>query len=127
MPIFKFPDPEKPGHITGQNPETPERLPGHTAHVDPAPGAADNEEELGGRPAFLFAAGAWRAVTLDSSGSNLPKPEEERWRLVRYFTLGVRDAGLEGIDPEPILRGIVARGYFVWRPGDPSRTSGTSQ
>lgn len=118
------PDPLSDGHIEGQNPATPERPPGSTSDVVSEPGG--NEEELGGRPAFLFRSGAMAGVTLDSSGANLP-PHEPSWTMERYFTLGVRDAGLETINPEVIIRGIKARGYYVWRTNDPSRGEGTSQ
>jgi len=67
-------------------------------------------------------------VSLDSSGANLPAPESgQKWEMARYFTLGVRDAGVEGINPETIIRGIRADGFYVWRPTDPSRVQGTSQ
>ncbi|MGD9659395.1 MAG: hypothetical protein AB7U61_17445 [Methylocystis sp.] len=110
MPIFKRPDSLNPGQIEGQNPATPERLPSHTADVVSIPAAGANEEELGGRPAFLFESDGLAAVTLDSSGQNLPPRNGAGWQLVRYFTLGVRDAGLAGINPEPIIRRIHKRG-----------------
>jgi hypothetical protein len=127
MSILKRPDPLGPGKIEGQNPATPERLPLHTADVSSVPAGDANEEELGGRPAFLFEAGGLAAVTLDSSGQNLPTSDDERWRLVRYFTLGIRDAGLAGISPEPIIRGIHARGYYLWHKASPRGGEGTSQ
>lgn len=119
------PDPLEPGHIDGQNPNTPERMPGHTRAVQPS-GPDANEEELGGRPAFLFQCGPLRGVTLDSSGENLPS-EAGKWTLERYFTLGIRDCGLEDIGPETLIRGIKARGYHVWSRADPSRMQATSQ
>ncbi len=128
MPITKRPDPLSSGHIDGQNPSTPERLPGHTADVDSVSIGGDNENELGGRPAFLFEAGEMAGVTLDSSGANLPElAQGVRWQLARYFTLGVRSPGLQGVNPEPIIRGIRAQGFYVWRKTDPSRMEGTTQ
>jgi hypothetical protein len=127
MSIFKRPDPLNPGQIEGQNPATPQRLPSHTADVASVPAGGANEEELGGRPAFLFEANNLAAVTLDSSGQNLPKSDGGSWRLVRYFTLGVRDAGLAGISPEPIIRGVHARGYYLWRTDTARGGEGTSQ
>jgi len=117
-------DPLNPGRIPGQNPETPERLPGHTAAVRSDP--TGNEEELGGRPAFLFRSGTRRGVTLDSSGANLP-PTDRPWILARYITLGVRDVGFEGTNPEPVIRGIEAQGYYCWDLGNPAPGEGTSQ
>lgn len=117
MSIFKRPDPLRPGEIEGQNPATPERLPSHTADVTSTPAGSVNEEELGGRPAFMFEADNRAAVTLDSSGQNLPASDGEQWHLVRSFTLGVRDAGIAGINPEPLIRGIYSRGYYLWHKG----------
>jgi hypothetical protein len=88
----------------------------------------ENEKEAGGRPAFLFEAGDLSAVTLDPGGADLPPPPAgSAWRLVRGFMLGVRDAGIEGINPEPIIRAVHARGVHVWRRSDPSLMEGTSQ
>ena len=121
------PDPLAPGNIPGQNPATPERLPGHSADAPPKASMPGNEEELGGRPAFLYHAGDMAAVTLDSSGANLPAPPgAQPWVLSRDFTLGVRDVGLENMSPEPIIRGIYSEGYYMWRTNDPSHTSGTT-
>ena len=128
MATRDVPDPLKPGNIPGQNPATPERMPGHTAAVaSETPAEQGNEEELGGRPAFLFRAGEWRGVTLDSSGQNLPKTPPSEWQLERYFTLGVRDAVPGDINPEQIIRGVRASGYFVWRTTNPSRFGSTTQ
>lgn len=124
----KLPDPLKPGNITGQNPATPERMPGHTGYYSDGDRSqvSDNEEDLGGRPAFLYRSGEWAGATLDSSGQNLPA-RQDRWQLDRHFTLGVRDVGPESITPEEIIRGIQFRGYHVWRATDRAKTSGTSQ
>jgi len=122
-----MPDPLKPAHITGQNPQTPERMPAHTRYAfdRDADSASGNEEDLGGRPAFLYRSEEWAGVTLDSSGQNLPA-RNAPWTLERYFTLGVRDVGPQGVVPEQIIRGIHSAGYYVWRVNDPSRTAGTS-
>ena len=69
------------------------------------------------QPAYLF---QWAdsdlfGVTTQRSGGNLPEPENiGSWFFVREFALGVQDPVPAPIDPEPILRGIRARGYFVW-------------
>ncbi len=84
------------------------------------PGDA-NEEEFGGRPAYLFFSGDLAAVTLDPSGANLPaQPGEEPWLLDRSFVLGVRDVGLLDMNPEPLVLGIKTDGYYLWRPGAPA-------
>ena len=112
------PDPTKPGQIPGQNPSTPERMPGHTAYFqDTADHAGtSNEEELGGRPAFLYRSDDWSGITLDSSGENLPA-RSAGWQLERYITLGIRDAIPADATPEQILAGIQARGFYVWKTG----------
>lgn len=84
------------------------------------PGDA-NEEEFGGRPAYLFVSGAFAAVTLDPTAANLPhQAGEEPWRLEHSFTLGIRDVGPLDINPEPLVLGVKTDGYYMWRPGDPA-------
>jgi hypothetical protein len=124
--MAKPPNPLDPGHIDGQNPATPERLPGATPIVEGKATGAGNEEELGGRPAFLFKSGTLYGVSLDSSGANLPA-QSIAWALDRYITLGVRDVGLPNITPEPVIRGIVARGYHIWDGANRTPTFGTGQ
>jgi hypothetical protein len=43
----KTPDPLKPAHIPGQNPATPERMPGHTGYYEKEEGAADSGRQDG--------------------------------------------------------------------------------
>jgi len=124
MSMFKRPDPLADGNIPGQNPATPERLPGHTGDVESDHTEA-NEETAGGRPACLFEAGDMRAVTADHTGRNLPPPASGKWRLRETFELGVRQGSLEGINPEPVVRGLRADGYYVWRAHGPE-THGTT-
>lgn len=127
MAKSRLPDPLKPGNIPGQNPATAERMPGHTSYYrDTDPAQDGNEEELGGRPAFLYRSGEWTGVTLDSSGQNLPW-RELPWKPAGEFTLGIRHAAPDGVTPEQIVRGIHVDGYYVWRPDDPSRTGATTQ
>jgi hypothetical protein len=81
------------------------------------------------RPAFIFQCGEsdLHAVTLDGSGSNLPKSMcKEGWVLRTKFPLGVHEPVPASIDPEPILRGILADGYFIWRDNNVERHA-TSQ
>ena len=64
------------------------------------------------------------AVTLEASGANIPRgPCAEGWRLRQAFLLGVQEPVPAAISPEPILRGIRASGYYIWREGAPHGTS----
>lgn len=83
-----------------------------------------NEEDEGGRRAYLFACGDLAAVSLEEDGANLPM--KRQWTFLRPFTLGVRDVGPWGKNPEPIIRGLLSDGFYVWREGGDSR-SATSQ
>ncbi|MBS0244332.1 MAG: hypothetical protein JSS20_19350 [Proteobacteria bacterium] len=122
-----IPDSLEPGHIAGQSPAPPERMAGHTAYdFSATAGDQGNEEDLGGRPAFLYRSGPWSGATLDQRGENLPR-RDQPWKLERYFTLGVRDVLPFNATPEQVIRGIRTDGYFVWRENDPSRTAATSQ
>ena len=90
--------------------------------------AEANEEELGGVTAFVFESGDEAAITFDSSGANLPALlPPDKWVFEQKFTLGVRDVCPIGLNPEPVIRTIRSQGYYIWRPRDPSRRSGTSQ
>lgn len=90
------------------------------AHMDRKPLPDD------ARKAFLFEEidGDRLGVCLSASGNELPT--SGKWQFVRAFQLGVQEPGL-GIPPEPILRGIVARGYFVWHDDGLTTPYGTSQ
>ena len=66
------------------------------------------------------------AVTHDPRGANLPALNPAAaWVFDREFPLGVREAMPIHVAPEPVLRGMLAHGYFVWRQG--SNPVGTSQ
>ena len=80
------------------------------------------------RKAFLFvnSAHTLSAVTFDRKGRNLPHPRVCQWHFAREFQLGVQEVTPFGIDPEPILRGMAANGYFVW-PVENMQPFGTSQ
>jgi hypothetical protein len=80
------------------------------------------------RRAFLFvnSARSLSAVTLDREGRNLPHPSVCRWTFACEFQLGVQEVTPFGVDPEPILRGVSANGYFVW-PVENIQPFGTSQ
>lgn len=80
-------------------------------------------------PAYLFfsrADATLHAVTRHPSGDNLPKLEApEGWVFDGVIALGVREALPLSIAPEPVLRGLLADGYFLW--ADRSNPRGTSQ
>lgn len=77
--------------------------------------------------AYLFQCGESDlfAVSLDKGGANIPAGTcDGAWHLRDEFPLGVQQAMPIGIAPEPVLRGIDADGYFIWRAGS---IPGTSQ
>ena len=77
---------------------------------------------------YLFRASddpSTHAVTRDALGSNLPPQEAGDWIFDREFALGVREVMPINIAPEPILRGLLSGGYFMW--SDRSNPKGTSQ
>lgn len=79
------------------------------------------------RRAFLFQCGEGDlfAVCLDRNAANIPANIcDAVWRLRDAFPLGVQEAMPISMAPEPVLRGIEADGYFVWRRGS---IHGTSQ
>ena len=47
------------------------------------------------------------------------------WLLREEFLLGVQEPVPAAISPEPILRGITAKGYYIWR--NASKPKGTSK
>jgi hypothetical protein len=66
------------------------------------------------------------AVSCDRTGANIPIDLcAEGWRIKKKFALGVRKALPFLSDPEPILRSLQAKGYYIWRVG--SNPKGTSQ
>lgn len=50
---------------------------------------------------------------------------ESGWTRQAKFALGVREAMPIPVAPEPVLRGLEANGYYIWRDG--SNPKGTSQ
>jgi hypothetical protein len=65
--------------------------------------------------AFLFESrdGELYGVALDRDGSSLPRDRD--WNFRQQYPLGVHEPAPIPIDPEPILRGVNAWGFFVWR------------
>lgn len=70
------------------------------------------------RKAYLFAREGtyWLGVTLEPSGDLLPR-DKGPWTMKQAFWLGVHEPLPFEADPEPILRGLEAWGYFAWRQG----------
>ena len=82
------------------------------------------------RAAYLFQCGNEQlfAVTLDKTGANLPRSScTQGWLVRKEFRLGVQEPVPAAISPEPILRGITAKGYYIWRGGNANQPKGTSQ
>ena len=80
--------------------------------------------------AYLFQCGTEElfAVSLDKAGARLPRSScTQGWILREEFRLGVQHSIPAAIAPEPILQGIAAQGYYIWRSGCAGRPKGTSQ
>lgn len=91
--------------------------------------SGDNELPDDALPAFLFRSVGdpeLVAVSPDSTGVMLPS-DGGGWQLERAFALGVHEALPVAMNPEPIMRGIIADGYYMWREGNVNKTTGTSQ
>jgi hypothetical protein len=68
------------------------------------------------------------AITRDATGSNLPPRScPQGWRFNSAFALGVREVMPRTINPEPVLRGLRAVGYYIWREGYVRNPLGTTQ
>jgi hypothetical protein len=68
------------------------------------------------------------AVTRSRQGSNLPRSQcLGGWKLRAAFSLGVQHVVPVNIAPEPILRGLAADGYYIWRHTNANKTHATSQ
>ena len=72
------------------------------------------------RTAYLFQCGDEElfAVSADKAGTNIPRSScTQGWMLRQEFQLGRQDPVPAAIGPEPILRGIIAKGFYIWRAG----------
>ncbi len=75
---------------------------------------------------FLCIDNGHYAVSQDKDGGNLPRDEcAGGWRFVRSLTVEVEQPLPLAVDPEPILRGLKADGYYVL--GADRAPHGTSQ
>ena len=78
--------------------------------ANPMPGDA--------RTAYLFQCDREElfAVSTDKAGVNIPRTScTQGWLLRQEFQLGRQDPVPAPIEPEPIIRGINAKGYYIWR------------
>jgi hypothetical protein len=58
------------------------------------------------------------AVSPDKAGKNIPRTScTQGWLLRQELQLGIRDPVPTAVGPEPILRGITDKGYYIWRAG----------
>ena len=58
------------------------------------------------------------AVSLDKTGATIPRTSRSQdWLLQQEFQLGQQEPVPATIGPEPILLGIAANGYYIWRAG----------
>ena len=56
------------------------------------------------------------AVSSDKAGANIPRSScTGGWLLRQEFQLGTHDPVPAAIEPEPIIRGMNAKGYYIWR------------
>ena len=70
------------------------------------------------RTAYLFQCGNEElfAVSADKGGEAIPRSScTQGWQLRQEFQLGTQDPVPAPIEPEPIIRGINAKGYYIWR------------
>ena len=70
--------------------------------------------------AYLFQCGdeEFFAVSPDKAGTNIPRSScTHGWILRQEFKLGMQEPVPAAISPEPILRSITAKGYYIWRAG----------
>lgn len=72
------------------------------------------------RTAYLFQCGDEElfAVTPDANGGNIPRSScTQGWQLREAFQLGATELVPTAISPQPVLRGITEKGYYIWRAG----------
>jgi hypothetical protein len=70
------------------------------------------------RTAYVFQCGNEDlfSVSPDKAGTNIPRSScTQGWLLRHEFQLGTQDPVPAPIEPEPIIRGINAKGYYIWR------------
>ena len=76
------------------------------------------------RTAYLFQCGNEElyAVSPDKAGEVIPRSScTQGWLLRQEFQLGAEEPVPAPIEPGPIIRGINAQGYYIWRVGSECR------
>lgn len=77
---------------------------------------ATTDEDILSRPAYLFVSGRWRAVSTRRDMTELPPPPNGApWCFERSVALGVQRVELPGTEPEPVVTGLAANGYYIWQ------------
>jgi hypothetical protein len=57
-------------------------------------------------------------VSADKAGTNIPRSScTQGWLLRQVFQLGRQNLVPAAIAPEPVLRSITDKGYYIWRAG----------
>jgi hypothetical protein len=68
--------------------------------------------------AYIFQCGSEDlfAVSHDKTGGAIPRVNcTSGWLLRQEFELGTQDPLGAPVEPEPIIRGIATKGYYIWR------------
>ena len=76
--------------------------------------------------AFLFAERGSTRRAITRAPLQLPV-SDAGWELIQTFALGVQHIMPIDMDPEPVIKGILADGFFVWDEGRLPEPSGTGQ
>ena len=70
--------------------------------------------------AYLFQCGDEElfAVSSDKAGKNIPRTScTQGWQLREEFSLGAEEPVPAAIGSKSILRGVISKGYYIWRAG----------
>ena len=73
--------------------------------------------------AFLFAERATTRKAITRKPLQLPI-SDTGWELVQTFALGVQHIMPVDMDPEPVIKGILADGFYMWDEGRLPEPSG---
>ena len=76
--------------------------------------------QVDAQTAYLFQCGDEElfAVSPDKAGKNIPRTScTQGWQLRQEFKLGAENPVPVAIGSRSILRGIIAKGYYIWRAG----------
>ena len=74
--------------------------------------------------AFTSDDGKFLGFSRDPAGADLPLSNGvSRWEHYATFDLGADRSVPADVPPEPILRGFLNPGYYIWRKGFPHATS----